>query len=117
MMENNEQLVHGMAPNTYCLIMNLINLFTGGGWIIAIIMWVVGKDKSEEVDKRGKDMTNWLISWTIYAIISGILCIIFVGFILLIILGIGSFVLPIIAAIKAINRDPWKYPLTIQFIK
>lgn len=117
MENNNEQLIHGMSISTYCLLMNIVNLFSGGGWIIAIVMWIISKEKSEEVDIRGKDMTNWIISWMIYAVAGGLLCFILIGIPIVIALGIGALVCPIIAAIKASNGEPWKYPLTIQFIK
>lgn len=125
--ENNEQLIAGMKPNTYAGLMNLAILVPSVGWIVAIVMWVVGKDQSEYVNTKGKDMLNWMISMVIYGIGLGIIMAImsvllnFLGLgtagILMAAYGIFIIVCPVIAGIKAINGEVWNYPLTIQLIK
>ena len=43
--------------------------------------------------------------------------IILIGFFMLIAVGIFSFVMSIIAAVKAANGEPYRYPLTIRMVK
>lgn len=127
MEENNEQLIGGMKPNTYAGLMNLAILVPSVGWIVSIVMWVVAKDQSEYVNAKGKDMLNWMISMIIYGIGLGILVVLqsamfhIVGLgtagILFGAYGVFAIACPIIAGIKAINEQEWKYPLTIQLIK
>ena len=69
------------------------------------------------VDAHGKESLNFQISMLIYAIVSGILCLIFIGFLLLAAIGITSLVCVIIASVKASNGVPFRYPLTIRFLK
>lgn len=57
-----------LTENTYLGLMNLIVLVPYIGWIASIIAWAVGKEKSEKIDKQGKNILNWMISYTIYAI-------------------------------------------------
>jgi len=57
-----------LTENTYLGLMNLIVLVPYIGWIASIIAWAVGKDKSEKIDKQGKNILNWMISYVIYAI-------------------------------------------------
>ena len=56
----------GLSENSYMGIMNFVLLIPTWGWIISIIAWIVGKDKSEAVSTQGKYIFNWLISWSIY---------------------------------------------------
>ena len=80
-------------------------------------MWVTNKDKNQFVNSHGKAIVNFLISMFIYWFVASIFSIVFVGFLIMPILGIMGFVLPIIAALKANKGEMYKYPLTIQFIK
>ena len=47
---------------------------------------------------------------------SAILIFIFIGFILMFVVGIGSLVLVIMATIKASEGKPYRYPVNIRFI-
>lgn len=111
----------GMDVNSYTMLMHL-GQFAGliiplGGWILPIVMWATNKDDHKEVDEHGKNILNWLISVTIYAIICGVLSIIFIGIIGLIILGLLTLIFTTIGAVKAYEGNTWEYPLAIRFIK
>lgn len=97
----------------------LLSLFTGfGGLIAPIIIWQVKKDEIINMDEQGKEVVNFQISLILYAIISGILALVLIGFALLIIVAIIGLILPIINGIKANNgQKDIRYPLTIRFIK
>lgn len=92
-------------------------IIVGLGWIIPLILWMTKKDTSAYIDANGKIVMNWIISSLIYGIISGILCLLIIGFVLLGILGVCSLVFTIIGCIKANNGELWPYPLSIKFIK
>ncbi|MDR1382973.1 MAG: DUF4870 domain-containing protein [Planctomycetaceae bacterium] len=134
----NQKTFWGMTENTYCMLMNLIQLLPGWGMILTIVMWVMNKDGSPQINQFGKNATNWVISFVIYcitatfvnALIMGVCVIIsfmlqapFVLFgywisgVSFFVLGIISVVSPIIAAVKANKGIYWKYPLSIQFFK
>ena len=111
----------GMPENTYCMLMHL-SLFAGAvipgaGLALPIVMWAVNKEQSETINAHGKNILNFIISMFIYAVASGVLMLVFIGFFTLIAIGILSFVFPIIAAIKANNGEYWPYPLCIRFFK
>ena len=92
-------------------------IFPPVGIIAPIVLWQMKKDEMPALDAHGKMVVNWLISSVIYAAISGILCIILIGFLGLLAVGIMSLVFPIIGGIKANNGELWEYPLTIKFLK
>ena len=88
-----------------------------GGVIAPILIWQLKKDEIPALDAHGKMVTNWMISALIYGVVSGILCIVLIGFLGLAALAITGIVFPIIGAIKANNGEFWEYPLTIKFLK
>lgn len=109
----------GMEENTYLMLMHLSQfagfIIAGLGFVIPIVMWLVNADKSEAVSRHGKNIANFMLSMLIYIVISIILCLVLIGIPMLIALGIIEIVFIIIAALKANNREYWKYPLSIPF--
>ena len=69
------------------------------------------------IDANGKIVMNWIISCLIYGIVSGILCLIGIGVVLLIALAICNLTFIIIGSVKASQGNLWPYPLSIPFIK
>jgi uncharacterized protein len=87
------------------------------GIVAPILLWQLNKEKMPALDAHGKMVANWMISSTIYAIVSIILVFVLVGILLLIALAVVAVVFPIIGAVKANNGELWEYPLTIKFLK
>ena len=116
-----KQPLFGLQENAYLMLMHLSQfagwILPGLGFILPIAMWLTNKDDNENVDKHGKNILNFTISYFIYAAIAGILVIIAIGLVLLVVLGIVVTVAIIIAAVKANNGEYWKYPMTIEFVK
>jgi len=81
-----------------------------------LIIWLVKKDQSQFVADQAKESLNFQISLIIYAIVSGILVLVLIGFLLLAVVFIGGIVLTIIATLKANNGEHYRYPLTIRLI-
>ena len=136
--DNANRQFWGMNLNTYCMLMNLIQILPGWGQIFAILMWVMNKDNSSEIDHYGKNVINWIISYVIYFIVAGminlviaVICVfltmaftapfIILGHLSMVFTSIVFMIIglafPIIAAVKANNEVLWKYPLSIQFFK
>lgn len=129
----------GMKENNFLGVMNFILLIPAVGWILAIIAWAIGKDKSALVNTQGKRIANWIISSTIYNVVltyiltnqicigansiiasssPGTLFSLFnISMIPLSILNILIFIFPIIGGIKGIQGKTWTYPLAIPFFK
>jgi len=116
-----EKLYWGMSEYSYISLMHVAQF--GGyivpflGFILPIVMWMINKDQSALIDKHGKNIINFMISWLMYAVISGFLLLILIGGPLLIALAVTQVLFIILAAIKAANGEYWKYPLSIEFLK
>ena len=87
------------------------------GIVLPIVLWQTQKEKIPALDAHGKMVTNWMISITIYGIISILLMFVLIGFLLIIAVGLMGIIFPIVGGIKANNGELWQYPLTLKFIK
>jgi len=85
------------------------------GFLGPLIILLISKEKN--VKKHAKVVLNWQFSFLIYVIISMILLLIFLGFLLIPILGLLNTIFSIIGAVKASEGKLWKYPLSIRFFK
>ena len=94
-----------------------------GNWAAPLVIWLIKKTDSPEIDRVGKEVLNFQLSYTLYSIVGGII----IGVLTLVVIGV--FPLPllgilwlmwvifmILAAIKASNGETYTYPLTIRFL-
>lgn len=82
-----------------------------------LVFWLIKKDESPFVDDQGKEVVNFQISLTIYALVAIPLCLILIGFLFLGAIWIGGIVLTIIGALRASKGERYRYPFTIRFLK
>jgi uncharacterized Tic20 family protein len=98
------------------------------GFIVApLLIWLIKKPESSEVDFHGAESINFQISTVIFVIILALLSALLIflnGAVALIFFCIGLVVLMfygvicmIIAAVKAYNRLEYRYPVCFRFIK
>ncbi len=82
-----------------------------------LICWLVKRDQSPLVDANGKESLNFQISMTIYMFVSALLIFVLIGVPLLFVIAILDLVFAIVAAVKTSNGEPYRYPLTIRFLR
>lgn len=85
--------------------------------VVPLVIWLVKRSDSPEIDATGKEVLNFQISFTIYSLIAGALCFVLIGFLILPILVVVWLVCIVIAAVKTSNGKPYNYPFTIRFLK
>jgi len=78
-----------------------------------IIIWIWKKDKVENIRSHAFDVINYQLSMTLYLLP----CAMFGIYPILIMLGVYSQVVIIINTIKVGNHQPYKYWLSIRFLK
>ena len=81
-----------------------------------LIVWLMKRGDSPEIDAHGKESLNFQISMLIYDAVAAILCIVLIGIPILIALWVTNTVLVIIASMKASEGKFYRYPFTIRFI-
>ncbi|MEO8043688.1 MAG: DUF4870 domain-containing protein [Spartobacteria bacterium] len=82
-----------------------------------LIVWMVKRPESPEIDAHGKESLNFQLSMLIYDVVAFILCFVLIGIPILVLLWILNTVFVIIASIKASEGELYRYPFTIRFIK
>lgn len=81
-----------------------------------LVVWLIRRDQSPEVDAHGKESLNFQISMTIYLVVSFLLSFLLIGIPLLIAGAIFWLVVVIIASVRANAGELYRYPLSIRFI-
>jgi len=81
-----------------------------------LIVWLVKRGESTEIDAHGKESLNFQLSMLIYDAVAAILCLVLIGFPILILLWVLNTVFVIIASVKASEGQLYRYPFTIRFV-
>ena len=87
-----------------------------GNFIVPIIIWQLKKHESDFVVEQAKESLNFQITLVIYALLSILLCFIFIGFFLIFALVIFGLIMVIIGGIKANDGEDFRYPMCIRLI-
>jgi len=94
-----------------------LSLVLGVGFLLPLIVYLVKRQDAPATAEHAREALNFHISIYLYAFVSVLLCTIFIGFLLLPIVIIGSFVCAIIASVKASRGEFYRYPLTLRLVK
>ncbi|MFP3725864.1 DUF4870 domain-containing protein [Priestia filamentosa] len=117
----NEEFRNNTNEKTWATIAHVVALtgyISGIGFILGpLLVWLFKRHSSEFVNHHAKESLNFHISIMIYSFIAGLLCLVFIGFLLLPIIAIIQLVCTIIAAVKANDGIEYTYPLTIRFVR
>lgn len=95
----------------------LVGLCTGLFFLGPLVMWLLKRDEHPEFDAAGRAALNFHFTMLIAFGGAALLSMIFVGIPLLFLIGIASVVLPLVAAVRTANGEPFEYPFSIRFLK
>lgn len=87
------------------------------GFLAPLIGYLVLKDRSRFVEEHAKTALNFQITVAIASVVSGFLMLVLIGLLLLVAVWIVNIVFSVMAAVAANRGEPYRYPLTIPFIK
>jgi len=105
--------------NVLCHATALIGFFVpwAGHILGPLIVWLAKRGDSAEIDAHGKESLNFQISMLIYSVVAGLLCLILIGFFILVLLHVLNVVLVIVASTQASEGKLYRYPFAIRLIK
>ena len=105
--------------SAFCHASALLGVFLHfpGHLLPPLIIWLIKRDSSPDIDAHGKEAVNFQISMLIYNAIAAVFCLVLVGFVFLAVLWILNAIFVIIAAIQASDGKFYRYPMTIRFIQ
>ena len=94
-----------------------LSWFIGMPFLLPVVVYLAMKGDSAYVADNAREALNFHLSLLIYALCCIPLVWILVGIPLLIIIGLASLVLAIVAAMKASDGGCYHYPLTLRLVK
>jgi len=87
------------------------------GFVPALIVWLIGKDRSAFVNTEAKEALNFAILITILYTVGWMLTVILIGFLVLLAAFIMTLVFCIQGAIAANKGQSYRYPLNLRLVK
>ncbi len=109
------------TDNSLAVVMHLLGfagfVFPFGNIIGPLILWLVKRSESPLLDRIGKEVLNFQISYSIYGTVAFALCFVLIGFLILPVIGLLWIIFMIIAAVKTGNGEEYKYPFTIRLLQ
>jgi uncharacterized Tic20 family protein len=86
-------------------------------FLFPLIVYLVMRGDSAYVARHAREALNFHLSLLLYALCCAPLCLIVIGFPLLVALGVVGVVCSLIAAVKASEGSPFVYPASIRFVR
>ena len=109
------------TDNSLAVLLQLLGfvgfVFPFGNIVAPLVLWLVKRADSPLLDRTGKEVINFQISYTIYAAIAGALCFVLIGLLILPVIFILWIVFMVIAAVKTGNGEEYRYPATIRLLQ
>jgi len=82
-----------------------------------LVVWLIKKDEMPIVDLHGKKLLNFQITMAIAYFVCFLLVFAVIGLVLLPLVAIFSFIMVVLASIKANEGKEFNYPLSLNLIK
>jgi uncharacterized Tic20 family protein len=112
--ENKDERTWGML----CHISALAGFVIPFGNIIGpLIIYSMKKDEYPFVADQGRESLNFQISVMVYLLMAFLLLLLVFGILFIIVIPVLSFILTVIAAVRANDGEYYRYPFCIHFIK
>jgi hypothetical protein len=93
-----------------------LSFFVGLPFLLPLVVYLAMKNDSAYVRENAREALNFHISVLIYSICCVPLVFLVIGIPLLVIVGIASLVLAVVAAVKASDGLCYRYPLTLRLV-
>jgi len=94
-----------------------LSALIGVGIILPLVIYLAMRHESEYLAQNAKEALNFHISIYIYALCCIPLVFIVIGIPILILLGIGSLILAIVATVRASDGGCYHYPLNLRLVR
>jgi uncharacterized Tic20 family protein len=97
------------------MIAHLLGIFVG--FLGALIIWIIKKDESPYIGEQAKEALNFQITIMIAGFVSGLLCMVLIGFLLLPAVFVLNLVFCIISAMAASKGEHYRYPFALRLVQ
>lgn len=93
-----------------------LSALLGVGFVLPLVVYLAMRRESQYVAEQAREALNFHISVLIYCLCCVPLVFILIGIPLLILIGLGSLILAIVATVKASNGESYRYPLSLRLV-
>ena len=87
------------------------------GFIPALVIYLTKGNESAFVKDQSREALNFQITVAIAYVVSTVLMIVLIGFLLFLVVWIGSLVLMVMAGLAANKGEAYRYPINIRLVK
>lgn len=87
-----------------------------GGVIGPLVLWLIRREDRNFASDQALEALNFQITVFLAGLIAGVLCLIWIGFLLLAVLGIADIILIVIAAVKSSEGEAYRYPFNLRLV-
>ncbi|PZW84810.1 hypothetical protein DFS21_10239 [Pseudomonas sp. 2848] len=95
----------------FCHLSALLGLVLPLGHLLGpLVLWHLKREQDPFIDAQGKEALNFQISVTIAGFVCFLLMFVFIGILLFAVLMVTVLILIILAAVKANEGQPYRYP-------
>jgi uncharacterized Tic20 family protein len=94
-----------------------LSALIGLGIILPLVVYLAMRRESEYLAQNAREALNFHISIYIYGLCCIPLAYILIGIPMLILLGVFSLILAIVATVKASDGGCYRYPLCLRFVR
>ncbi len=98
-------------------ILSHLSSFLGVPFLLPLVVYLAMRGDSDYVAANAREALNFHLSFLLYAFCCIPLIFVLIGIPLLILIGLASLILAIIAAVQASDGTCYHYPLTIRFVR
>ena len=98
------------------VVLSHLSALLGVGLLLPLIVYLVKKDDAPAVAAQACEALNFHISVILYALACIPLVFLLIGIPLLMALAVATLILSIVAAVRASENAPWRYPLTLRLV-
>ncbi|PLS17081.1 DUF4870 domain-containing protein [Bacillus sp. M6-12] len=92
----------------------VVSFFTA--FIGPLVIWLIKKNESAYIDYHGREYLNFLISYSLYGFVGGMLTLIFIGWLILPAVALLGFIFTIIGAVKAAEGVKYRIPFVFRIL-
>lgn len=96
------------------MLSHILGIFTG--FLGPLVIWLTQKDTSPWAGDEAKEALNFQITMAIGWFVSGLLSFVFIGFLLMPVIGLVSLIFSIMGAMEANKGNHYKYPFALRLI-
>ncbi len=112
-----EATIDESLPQDAINMVTLAHLLGLIGFWVPLIIWLLKKDEHKFINEQLKEILNYQMSLMIYLLAGFLLCIIFIGAVIIPVLMLMHVIFIIIASVKSSEGKAYHYPIAIRFLK